>query len=182
MGIHCTSWGQSTMACSFTPVASTPSLLRHAFCPQSHLVDSLSSTHASTIGAPIHLLKTAHHRSSAQHLRVQCKASPEKTAPTAESSLPVKAAWYASEAFGQAVAAFRPKKDKEDEEEVDEAVLPLSHEEVVALLRADYDRSYFVTGQRGRRQQGCVSFQSLAMVQNWQYNVHRSLIAFQLML
>eukprot|EP00243_Klebsormidium_subtile_P004624 TRINITY_DN18773_c0_g1_i1.p1 TRINITY_DN18773_c0_g1~~TRINITY_DN18773_c0_g1_i1.p1 ORF type:complete len:262 (+),score=49.81 TRINITY_DN18773_c0_g1_i1:24-788(+) len=141
------------MACSFAPVVSTPSLLRHPVCPQEQLVDSLSSTSASISGAA-RSLKRAHHRvltQPGQHLRVHCKASPEKTAPTAESSLPVKAAWYASEAFGQAVAAFRPKKDKEEEEEVNEAVLPLSHEEVLALLRADYDRSYFVTGDMTTR-------------------------------
>jgi hypothetical protein len=134
------------MACSAGLTPTLPSF-RHSVSPRSQFEPPSNSLFQGSLGRSVRQreqsLTAIRHR---HRLRVQCKASPKETGPTAESSLPVKAAWHASEAFGQAVALFRPKKDKEEEQEADEDVLPLTHEEVVALLRADYDKSYFVTG------------------------------------
>lgn len=75
---------------------------------------------------------------------------PTKTPPTADASPLVKAAWYGSEAFGKLVAAFRPPGSlevEEDEQEIFDG--PLARKDVVELIRKDYDRSYFVTGEGG---------------------------------
>jgi hypothetical protein len=56
-------------------------------------------------------------------------------------------AWYGSEAFGKVVAAFRPRSDDAEDEEGEVAFVgPVSRNEVVELIRKDYERSYFVTG------------------------------------
>lgn len=73
-----------------------------------------------------------------------------KTPPTADASPLVKAAWYGSEAFGKLVAAFRPPRSLEVEEDQQEIFDgPLARKDVVELIRKDYDRSYFVTGEGG---------------------------------
>ncbi|GBG81319.1 hypothetical protein CBR_g31994 [Chara braunii] len=74
--------------------------------------------------------------------------SSSSDSPNEEATPLVKAAWYASEAFGKAVALVRgPNKEREDEDWEEEEEGRLSREEAIAALRADYNRSYFVTGK-----------------------------------
>jgi len=59
-------------------------------------------------------------------------------------------AWYGSEAFGKMVAAFRPSSSTSMNEEAGEGdvlVGPVSRGEAAELIRKDYERSYFVTGE-----------------------------------
>ncbi|XP_073389589.1 uncharacterized protein [Physcomitrium patens] len=77
---------------------------------------------------------------------VACEAKNEtKTPPTADASPLVKMVWYGSEAFGKFVAAFRPSATVEPEDE-EMFVGPVPRSEVVDLIKKDYERSYFVTG------------------------------------
>lgn len=77
--------------------------------------------------------------------------------PTAETSPLVRFAWYASEAFGKAVAVFRENKAGE---EASPAALDraLSREEAAELLRKDYEQSYFVTGALHASMSRCSAF------------------------
>lgn len=80
---------------------------------------------------------------------ITCQSENEtRTPPTADASPLVKMAWYGSEALGKAVAAFRPSSGSAETEE--EAVYggPVPRSEAVELIRKDYERSYFVTGER----------------------------------
>ncbi|BBM98600.1 hypothetical protein MPTK1_1g14720 [Marchantia polymorpha subsp. ruderalis] len=80
---------------------------------------------------------------------VVCKSNDEKrTPPTAEASPLVKLAWYGSEAFGNAVATFRPKSGEDQADDDGELKFdgPVSREDAVDLIKKDFDRSYFVTG------------------------------------
>ncbi|KAL2650481.1 hypothetical protein R1flu_018609 [Riccia fluitans] len=81
--------------------------------------------------------------------RVLCKKEEGgRTPPTAEASPLVKLAWYGSEAFGNAVSVFRPKAS--DDAAADDGELkfdgPVDRKTSVELIKKDYDRSYFVTG------------------------------------
>ncbi len=75
-----------------------------------------------------------------------------RLAPTAETSLATKLAWYASEAFGDATAIFRGKREDEGgaadaSPAAEPKEDPIPWDEAVSRLRSDYDRVYFVTGQ-----------------------------------
>ncbi|KAG6545240.1 hypothetical protein Mapa_013352 [Marchantia paleacea] len=81
--------------------------------------------------------------------RVVCRSNnEERTPPTAEASPLVKLAWYGSEAFGNAVAMFRPKSGEDQAADDGEQKFdgPVDREDAVALIKKDFDRSYFVTG------------------------------------
>jgi hypothetical protein len=81
--------------------------------------------------------------------RITCQSKNEtKTPPTADASPLVKLAWYGSEAFGKVVAAFRPSSSSSEVEEEEAAYVgPVPRSEAVELIRKDYERSYFVTGE-----------------------------------
>ncbi|CAI7791077.1 unnamed protein product [Closterium sp. NIES-54] len=73
----------------------------------------------------------------------------ERAGPTAETSPLVRFAWYASEAFGKAVATVRGGeaeggKGKGATAEGEPAVV--ERDAAIKALREDYDKSYFVTG------------------------------------
>ena len=72
----------------------------------------------------------------------------ERDAPTADTDLPTRLAWYLSEAFGDVTALFRKRGsfDASSSASSEEAG-PASFAEAVDRLREDYDRAYFVTGQ-----------------------------------
>ncbi|CAI7893169.1 unnamed protein product [Closterium sp. NIES-54] len=74
----------------------------------------------------------------------------ERAGPTAETSPLVRFAWYASEAFGKAVATVRGGeaeggKGKGATAEGEPAVV--ERDAAIKALREDYDKSYFVTGE-----------------------------------
>ncbi|CAI5492892.1 unnamed protein product [Closterium sp. Naga37s-1] len=74
----------------------------------------------------------------------------ERAGPTAETSPLVRFAWYASEAFGKAVAAVRGGeaeggRGKGATAEGEPAVV--ERDAAIKALREDYDKSYFVTGE-----------------------------------
>ncbi|CAM6105128.1 unnamed protein product [Calypogeia fissa] len=99
-----------------------------------------SAASSSSCFSSVHSLRSARRRGV-----VECKSTDERTPPTAETNVFVRAAWYGSEAFGKVVAGFRPSKEEEVEEEsVNDG--PIERKEAVELLRVDLDRSYFVTG------------------------------------
>lgn len=81
---------------------------------------------------------------------VVCKSTDERTPPTAETNPLVRLAWYGSEAFGKVVAGFRPSKPTDGLSATEEESLtengPVERKDALELLRADLDRSYFVTG------------------------------------
>eukprot|EP00898_Chlorokybus_atmophyticus_P008331 jgi/Chlat1/849/Chrsp104S01195 len=68
------------------------------------------------------------------------KRNPKDSDP----SLFVKASWYAAELFGQVASLGREKQPEEASTSAPERMY--SRQEVVAALRKDYDRNYFVTG------------------------------------
>ncbi|CAI5483846.1 unnamed protein product [Closterium sp. Yama58-4] len=74
----------------------------------------------------------------------------ERAGPTAETTPLVRFAWYASEAFGKAVAAVRGGeadggRGKGATAEGEPAVV--DRDAAIKALREDYDKSYFVTGE-----------------------------------
>ena len=76
-------------------------------------------------------------------------SSRRRLAPTADTSLTTKLAWYASEAFGDITAALAGGKGKgkeKGEEVTRDGGVDISWEDAVERLRADYERAYFVTG------------------------------------
>ena len=83
------------------------------------------------------------------HVRsITCQSKNEtKTPPTADASPLVKMAWYGSEAFGKFVAAFRPSSASSEAEDEEVYVGPVPRSEAVELIKKDYERSYFVTGE-----------------------------------
>lgn len=122
----------------------------HALATRHHHLPavSASSSHFFCADAvPGSAFCTRGRRTERRVLSISCEAKNEstRTPPTADASPLVKLAWYGSEAFGKAVAAFRPSKEaEEDDVEVYDGPVPRS--EAVALIRKDYERSYFVTG------------------------------------
>lgn len=103
---------------------------------------------------PVHttfLMKTRFGRGALRRMAVLGSPDSPKKAlrPTQESSTPVKAAWYASEAFGW-VAGFL-RGNRVDASEINVPVYsrdsPLLRKTAMDLLREDYDyHKYFVTG------------------------------------
>jgi len=79
------------------------------------------------------------------------QASPKKIiAPTQESSTPIKAAWYASEAFGWVARFLRGKREHLRAVPLSNYTpeSPLPRSRAMELLREDYDdHKYFVTGE-----------------------------------
>ncbi|KAG0590105.1 hypothetical protein KC19_1G072000 [Ceratodon purpureus] len=92
------------------------------------------------------LWRAGGHRRARGSISCEAKKETSQTPPTADASPLVKMAWYGSEAFGKAVAAFRPSSGREDEEDVEVYAGPVPRTEAVELIRKDYERSYFVTG------------------------------------
>ncbi|KAL3701163.1 hypothetical protein R1sor_019185 [Riccia sorocarpa] len=80
--------------------------------------------------------------------RVVCEKQGGRTPPTAEASPLVKLAWYGSEAFGNVVSVFRPRPSEVGDADDGELKFdgPVGRETSVELIKKDYDRSYFVTG------------------------------------
>eukprot|EP00245_Coleochaete_scutata_P006593 TRINITY_DN21091_c0_g1_i1.p1 TRINITY_DN21091_c0_g1~~TRINITY_DN21091_c0_g1_i1.p1 ORF type:complete len:261 (+),score=46.92 TRINITY_DN21091_c0_g1_i1:63-845(+) len=77
--------------------------------------------------------------------KICCKARDEGGRPSADASLPVKLAWYGSEALGQITSMFmKPKFEATEGPEVWDP--PKSREDALESLRKDYDQGYFVTG------------------------------------
>ena len=70
-----------------------------------------------------------------------------------DASLPTKAVWFATEAFGKAAALVRPPVEEDDDEQAPPA--PKSIDEAVERLARDYEgtptdpRPYFLTGEMG---------------------------------
>jgi len=88
------------------------------------------------------------HHFSKISMRVSPSESDKPTGPTSDADAGVKAAWYASEAFGDIVSLFRGKSAESEPAKIPEGKSEkLSWAGTVEKLRADYDRCYFVTGQ-----------------------------------
>ncbi|KAJ7571031.1 hypothetical protein O6H91_01G146000 [Diphasiastrum complanatum] len=93
-----------------------------------------------------------------KRLQFQCRSAEKRetvdaspstsTNPNAEPSLLVKLAWYATEAFGNAVSALRPKEGAaaSEEEQHEDRGGPVAREVAVQAIRRDFETSYFVTG------------------------------------
>jgi hypothetical protein len=79
---------------------------------------------------------------------LRCRADKQRTGSRGASTPPepspaLKALWYASEQFGNALAAVRGTAGRPTPLEV----VPLSPAERLASLRADYEVNYFVSGR-----------------------------------
>ena len=85
---------------------------------------------------------------SCRHCRLRCRAEKQRTGARRgdgsqpEASAALKALWFASEQFGNALAVVRGTTTS-----VDVEVAPLSPAERLAALRADYAVNYFVSGK-----------------------------------
>ncbi|QDZ20227.1 hypothetical protein A3770_03p27450 [Chloropicon primus] len=77
------------------------------------------------------------------------RRSKDKIEPTSDANLGTRLAWYASEAFGDAVALVRGRGDGGDATATtgEEKKNIIAWDEAVQRLRDDYDRTYFVTGK-----------------------------------
>lgn len=75
-------------------------------------------------------------------------ASARKRTETGETSAPLKALWYAAEAFGDAVGLLKKQGERGEESAAGEAApARLSSAERLESLRADYDENYFISGR-----------------------------------
>lgn len=97
------------------------------------------------------LLTTAGLSATAARMAARRTSAPLARDAPEDASLPTKAVWFATEAFGKAAALVRPPVEEDDDEQASPA--PKSIDEAVERLARDYEgtptdpRPYFLTGE-----------------------------------